>query len=449
MTIVIGIFCLGLIVLIHEFGHFIAARLCGVEVESFSIGMGPVILHKTVKNTDYRISLFPLGGYCGMKGEQSFREAIENNLSEIPRTPGSFYGVPPYKRAIIAFAGPAMNVFFAVLAFIIISMVGYTFYSADNRIILANEINPGSPSVAGEAGLKTGDKIITINGNNINTFADITQEVGIRPDQKITVTVDRMGEIKNYTLHTTMDQQTGLGKIGVANWIDPVIYSVEKNSLGEKSGLQPGDTITAINGMQISNTFDINNALSMSSGSLEIQILRGSTPLTYTIDYSQETNLGLQFSLPAHEAPRYAFIPALWQGVKETGELISLTFKSIAMLFKGIDLSKAVSGPVQITVMLGDTVQNGFDAGFRAGLVSTLNFLALISVSLFIMNLLPIPVLDGGLVLFALIETIRKRPIRPRVMYNCQFIGVGFIILLLGIALFSDANYLIANIFRR
>ena len=115
------------------------------------------------------------------------------------------------------------------------------------------------------------------------------------------------------------------------------------------------------------------------------------------------------------------------------------------MLFKGIDLSKAVSGPVQITVMLGDTVQSGFDAGFRAGLVSTLNFLALISVSLFIMNLLPIPVLDGGLVLFALIETIRSRPVRPRIIYNSQFIGIGFIVLLLGIALFSDANYVITG----
>ena len=105
MTIVLGILCLGLIVFVHELGHFIAARLCGVEVESFSIGMGPVLLHKTIGKTDYRLSLLPFGGYCGMKGEQAFREALEQNLPEIPKEPGGFYGVHPLKRAIIAFSG--------------------------------------------------------------------------------------------------------------------------------------------------------------------------------------------------------------------------------------------------------------------------------------------------------------------------------------------------------
>ena len=118
-------------------------------------------------------------------------------------------------------------------------------------------------------------------------------------------------------------------------------------------------------------------------------------------------------------------------------------------MFKGVDVTQAVSGPVRITVMLGDTVQTGFKAGFRAGLTSTLNFLALISISLFIMNLLPIPILDGGLILFALIETIIRRPVHPKVMYYTQFIGIAFIVVLFGIALFSDARYLFSDFFRR
>ena len=126
--------------------------------------------------------------------------------------------------------------------------------------------------------------------------------------------------------------------------------------------------------------------------------------------------------------------------------MIGLTFKSISLLFKGINLTNAVSGPVRITVMLGDTVQSGFSAGFRTGLVSTLNFLALISVSLFIMNLLPIPILDGGLVLFAVIEAIIRKPVHPKIMYYTQFIGIVFIFILLGIAVFSDANFIIKGI---
>ena len=130
MTIVWGILCLGLIVFVHELGHFIAARLCGVKVESFSIGMGPVLAHKTIGETDYRLSLLPFGGYCGMKGEQGFRDALEQNLPAIPKEEGSFYGVHPLKRAIIAFSGPAMNLVFAAISLSIIAMTGYTFYAA-------------------------------------------------------------------------------------------------------------------------------------------------------------------------------------------------------------------------------------------------------------------------------------------------------------------------------
>ena len=128
---------------------------------------------------------------------------------------------------------------------------------------------------------------------------------------------------------------------------------------------------------------------------------------------------------------------------------MALTFKSIGLLFKGVDVTQAVSGPVRITIMLGDTVQSGFDAGFRSGLASTLNFLALISISLFIMNLLPIPILDGGLILFALIQILIRRPVHPKVMYYTQFIGIGFIIILFGIALFSDARYVFTDLLRR
>jgi regulator of sigma E protease len=134
--------------------------------------------------------------------------------------------------------------------------------------------------------------------------------------------------------------------------------------------------------------------------------------------------------------------PAIGQGFRETYNIFALSVKSIAMLFQGIDISKTVSGPVRITVMLGDTVKNGFTENFNAGLVSTLNFMALISVSLFLMNLLPIPILDGGLILFALIEFFRRRQVKPKFLYYVQFVGIAFIALLFVVALFSDIGYL-------
>ena len=451
MTIVWGILCLGLIVFVHELGHFIAARLCGVKVESFSIGMGPVLAHKTIGETDYRLSLLPFGGYCGMKGEQAFRDALEQNLPAIPKEKGSFYGVHPLKRAIIAFSGPAMNLVFAAISLSIIAMTGYTFYAADNKVILADEVYPEMDSAAKKAGIQTGDKILFIEGEEITDFSQISQAVAVRPGEELEVIIERDGVQQNVLLSPVMDTSTGQGKIGVMNWVSPLVHSVTVGAAAYRAGVQAGDLIVAVNGQAVENTVDLQQLIPQGASIIEFQVQREglSEPVSLGVSVPADGNLGLMFSVPVREAPRYSFLPALWQGIKETGELVALTFKSIGLLFKGIDVTQAVSGPVRITVMLGDTVQSGFAAGFRAGLTSTLNFLALISVSLFIMNLLPIPVLDGGLILFALIETVIRRPVHPKVMYYTQFIGIAFIIVLFGIALFSDARYLFSDFFRR
>lgn len=451
MTIVLGILCLGLIVFVHELGHFIAARLCGVEVESFSVGMGPVLLHKTIGKTDYRLSLLPFGGYCGMKGEQAFREALEQNLPEIRKEPGGFYGVHPLKRAIIAFSGPAMNLIFAVVSLSIIAMTGYTFYAADNRVVLADEVYPEMDSAAKHAGIMTGDRILSIAGQPVTDFSQIAQIAGVRPDEELDFVVQRDGQELTIRLTPAMDPSTGQGKVGVMSWIEPLVHTVTLGAAGYRAGFQEGDLIVAVNGIPVENTVDIQRLVPAGASTVDFQVMRGDASQTITLSTAIPANgdLGLLFSVPARDAPRYSFFPAIWQGVKETGELVALTFKSIGLLFKGVDVTQAVSGPVRITIMLGDTVQSGFDAGFRSGLASTLNFLALISISLFIMNLLPIPILDGGLILFALIQILIRRPVHPKVMYYTQFIGIGFIIILFGIALFSDARYVFTDLLRR
>ncbi|MDR2898601.1 MAG: site-2 protease family protein [Spirochaetaceae bacterium] len=148
LTVILGLLGLGVIVFIHELGHFAAARFCGVTVESFSIGWGPVLLRKKIGETEYRLSLVPIGGYCGMKGDKAFQQALEDKLTEIPREEGSFYGVSPFKRILIAFAGPFCNFLFAVLAFTVIAMVGYSYQSAGNRVLLASELYTGLSSAA-------------------------------------------------------------------------------------------------------------------------------------------------------------------------------------------------------------------------------------------------------------------------------------------------------------
>ena len=162
---------------------------------------------------------------------------------------------------------------------------------------------------------------------------------------------------------------------------------------------------------------------------------------------STQKSVGIGFHAEKIKSKTYSFFPAIINGFVEAGKTTALTFKSLGLLFQGIDLTKAVSGPLRITVMLGDTAKSGFSAGFSTGVVTVFNFLALISISLFIMNLLPIPILDGGLILFALIEAITKKQISPRIQYYIQFIGIAFILVLFTFAMFGDISYII-NLFK-
>ena len=443
MTFVYGILGLGLIVLIHETGHFIAAKLSGVTVEAFSIGMGPVLLHKNIKGTDFRLSLIPLGGYCGMKGEKAFQDALNNNESQISGEPDSFYGVHPLKRAFIAFSGPFFNVLFAVFAFTVISMIGYDFYSADNRIVIATDVYDDIDSAAKNAGLMTGDRIVSINGKETPLFADISQLVSASPEETLEFVVERNKKTLVFNVTPVLDKSTGAGKIGVMNWIDTSIAEVDEGSEAEAAGLLAGDTIVSFNDTPIDNIYSLMKALNGKNGEFPIEYMRNGKLCYGTISVSENSELGLSFKTDRHHTETYSLFPAIWEGIKETVNLTGLTIKSIGLLFKGVDLTQAVSGPARITKMIGETAEAGFKAGFSTGVVSVLNFLALISISLFIMNLLPIPILDGGLILFALIEFIGKKQIKPKILYYVQFIGIGVIVILFIIALFSDINYFV------
>ena len=360
-----GILCLFFLIVFHEFGHFLAAKLFGVKVESFSIGFGPVLLHRTVRGTDYRLSLIPLGGYCGMKGEKDFKKAIEEKLPEVGGDADSLYGIHPFKRALIGFAGPFFNFIFAVLACAFINGIGYTYYTYSNRVLINDQV---TSSVARDAGIISGDKIIKINGKEISDFSDLIEEVSTRPDEDIIVVIDRDGKELTFTVHTELDKSTGTGKIGVA---------ADTSEVLEK------------------------------------------------------------------ESPRYGFFASIGHGFIDAIKSAGLTIKSIGILFKGVDMNNAVSGPARVTEMLGSTVKEGFSEGLRIGFISLMSLMSVISISLFIMNLLPVPILDGGLILIAFIEIIIRRRVNPRIQYYVQFIGLAFIAFIFIIGLKGDILYFI------
>lgn len=460
MTVIYGLLGLSVIIFIHELGHFFVARFFGVHVESFSIGMGPVLLHKTVKGTDYRLSLIPFGGYCGMKGEKDFQTAMENKLDRIPAEKDSFYGVHPLKRIAIAFAGPFANVILAVAALSVVAMIGYDYYTSPNKIILASEFYPDSPLSAAEAGLHTGDRITAINGKRIEYFSDIVEAVSLAARKTLHVEADRNGTAMTFTLVPELDKSTGAGKIGVLNWLDPVIESAAENSLAFNAGLQNGDRIIEADGKTVRNTVDLYEILK-NLREADISVERGSRVFQAHLSLASQDEQSAQKSAERENSGNenlvsgiswqaikvhtktYPFFPALIQGARETFKMVSVTAQSIALLFKGIDLKQAVSGPIGITVLLGETAKEGFSAGFSVGVVTVCNFLAVISISLFLMNLLPVPVLDGGLILVAFIELVRRKSIKPKTLYAIQIAGICFIVLIFLLGMFADINRII------
>ncbi len=365
MRIIIGLLCLCFLIFFHELGHFLFAKLFKVKVESFSIGMGPILLHKKFGDTDYRLSLFPFGGYCGIKGEKDFQYAIENNLSSISGEKDSMYGTHPLKRALIGFAGPLFNFVFSIFALCIISMIGYSTYSYSNKILIPEETETFK-SAAKEAGLLSGDKIIQINKTKIENFSDLIEIVTQNPDSVLNVKIERNSKILDFKVKTDFDKSTGTGKIGV---------SADTETLHE----------------------------------IKIE--------------------GKNFFI------------SLKNGFLESVKLTKLTIKGIFTLFKGVDVKNAVSGPARVADMLGSVITESATDGAKTVILNLLNFLSIISISLFIMNLLPIPILDGGLILFALIEAIFHKKIHPKIYYYIQIAGFIIIAFIFIIGISGDFVY--------
>ena len=443
LNIIIGIIGLGMVVFFHESGHFMAAKLCGVKVLTFSIGWGKKLFSFKKGDTEYCISLLPLGGYCKMKGEEILDDdtVYEDNSDSLSTAPA-------WKKAIIYFAGPFMNLVFAIVCFSIVWMGGTTTTSPPNRIVLASEyVQEGDPFAADQAGLKTGDYITAVNGKNIEHFQDLREAIATKAQETLDVTVDRDGQILKLALTPKLDKSTGAGQVGIYPWIDPVVGKVKEGSSAFIAGLQSGDIIVSANGDKITQYMDFVKVLWSKPGKLVLTVSRDGKEqrLIQVLDYNENglVDPGLSFQMQTYHSPSLNVFQAVHKGVTESFKTLALTVRSLKLLFAGVNLNQAVSGPIRITYMLGEITTQGFAEGISEGLAMFLNFVALINIALFFMNLLPIPALDGGQILLCFIEMIRGKKVQPKIAVRYQVIGFAFLITLMIFALFNDVIFLI------
>lgn len=447
LTVLYGLLGLSIVVLIHELGHFIAARSLGIEVEAFSIGMGPKLFGFTRGGTEWRISAFPLGGYCRMKGEEGFKQALERKLTHIPVEKGSFYGEAAWKRIIILLAGPTFNLIFAALLFGVVALVGLRIETLPNRIVLASDYPSLSGQTGGETnpaqagGLKTGDFIVAIDGKPVNDYSDLQDSVSINAQKELLFEVERSGSRLLLPVRPRLDKESGQGLIGVYAWADPLVASVAPGSSAAIAGIRPGDRILEIQGRTVLHSIDISSILSEKPERASVTVRRGSEVLDLTLVLSYDTAaspMGISFATVVKEEKAASVGKAFVQGWTESFEMIGMSLKGLAMLFRGVNLFKAISGPARITYLIGSATQASLSSSGAAGFSYILSFLAFLSVSLFIMNLLPIPALDGGQILLSLAEILRRKPLLTTTIYRFQFVGAAMILLLFFIATFSD-----------
>ncbi len=451
LTILIGLLSLGVIIFIHELGHFLTAKSFGITVEAFALGWGRPLFSFRRGDTEYRINIFPMGGYCRMKGEEEFRQALAAKANSFTPSPGSLFSVSPLKRLATYAAGPAANFLLAGLLMTSIWWIGYSYTTFENRIILTSEYPQiyGAAeelSPAQQAGLQTGDRITGINNSQVDTFTDIQRLISVHPDRELQITYRRNGMEQTAAVTPALNRSTGSGYIGIAPYVVPQVSDVKQDSPAEAAGMIPGDLIIRAGTNEVNNSLDVFLPFQRTPGSVQFTLLREGReiPAEYIPRYDEQGQVVLDFSFSMVEvtSPDLNFFQSIGPGFSEAVETFFLTIRSIGVLFRGVDPSEAVAGPVRITYLVGDAAAQGFQTGFREGLITLFRLIAFISIALSFANLLPIPALDGGQIVLSLYEAARGRMVSPRRYYILQIIGFSVIMFIFFFALMSDISFL-------
>ncbi|HEX6928002.1 MAG TPA: RIP metalloprotease RseP [Gammaproteobacteria bacterium] len=443
-SILAFIVAIGLLVTVHEFGHFLVARLAGVKVLRFSIGFGPALLKWSGRNggTEYVLAALPLGGYVKMLDEREDdvpaqeREQAFNNKS-VPR------------RLAIVSAGPAFNFLFAILAYWVVFMIGVPGVRP-----IVGDVAPAS--VAAEAGFVAQDRIVAVNGEATPTWsaASIALLEAVLESDTLHVDVeDAQGQPRELEVHVNdarslTEPGALLSGLGLSEWIPelpPEIGEVLANSPAEAAGLRPGDRIVQSGGEPVAGVTAWIEQIRRHPGKpLALVVLRDGeevrleiTPeVTELEDGAQAGRIGAEVGYPREVAARLFAIErhpplaALWEGTVQTADISLLTLRVLGRMLVGDVSLKNLSGPINIADYAGRSASYGP--------VSFLMFLAIVSISLGVLNLLPVPVLDGGHILFLGWESLRGAPPSPAAEAVGQRIGIMLLVSLMGLAFYND-----------
>ncbi len=426
-TIIFGLLVFSVLVIFHELGHFLVARALGVRVERFSVGFGPVLLSRVRNGVQYAFSAFPLGGYVKMGGDDPRnREALQ---------PGDFFAAAWWRRVLIALAGPGANFVVAILLSIALMWVGVRLPDAPNVV---GGVTAGS--VADSLGLAAGDRVTGIEGEAVGSLQAVYERLSHvvdtgAPTDPVTLTVSRDGASETFTL--PRDRLVPAIQ-GLEFPIPAEVGEVVMATPAYKAGLAAGDRILAIDGTPINNWSDMTELITAHPDEeIRLTVEREGrtfdlpiTPMAETLDGETVGRIGIAPASPETYLVRFGFTEGIVQGMRSSLDMVSRTLGGIVTVFSSPSNLSQLSGPVAIIQASGDAAKAGWDR--------LLNFGVLISVALMVFNLLPIPILDGGMVLLSVLEAVRGRPLGERGLMIYQGIGMAVLGTLLVFVLIND-----------
>lgn len=433
----IFIIVLSILVFVHEWGHYIVARMCGVRVETFSIGFGKEIFgHTDTHGTRWKLSLIPLGGYVKMFGDTDpasagHSDGVKDGEKVRPFTKAekdvAFFAKPVLQRAAIVFAGPAINFIFAIMLLFGL----YSFYGQPVTPSIASAIMVDS--AADKAGFKPHDRVISIDGKAVSRFEDIRLTVTVALDTPLEFVVQR-GD-KQVTLTATPDKQELKDHFGFMHSRGMLGIIGPNNGLAIKN-------IISVAGRKVKGENQVRRALLANMGkTMKVELDQGEEINSLIVKLDAEQNAGLRdkesknynalivSNQTGEEIIQHGMVNGITSAVNETWTITAKTLQALGQIFTGTRSVKELGGIIRISAIAGDMAQAGF--------VAIVMFTALLSINLGLINLFPIPMLDGGHLVFYALEAIRRKPVSERIQEYA--FRVGFVILV-GFMLFANLN---------
>jgi regulator of sigma E protease len=405
ITTISSIIIFSLVILIHELGHFLAARKVGIKVHEFSIGMGPVLYRKKGKQTDYLIKALPIGGYIRMEGEDD--ETFSHD---------SFNSKTALERFFVIFMGPMMNFILAFILFlVIVSTYGISGTTVEYIDVDSNEF---------ASGLREGDEIISIEGNRVRFWDDLYEEIS-ESETDYNILIERDGREYDFNVENSYRYVVGISPTEINGEYTTELSTVNMGYPAAEAGIKVGDRIQSINNIDTDTWEEVKDVIKGSQGNkIDILVVRNGKTINIDVEPMNQLTVGFYTEVEKN------IVAVIYGSLFKTVFYIKLMFQFILMLFTGNVGTDAIAGPVGIISMVGEAA--------KIGIYPLINLAAFISINLGFMNLLPIPALDGSRLVFIIWEGVSGKRIPPDKEGYVHFIGFVFLMALMFFVLYKD-----------